>query len=263
MAHLMQKNPTPEEWLFLVQSHSEALGLSWLDLIVDQAGLGSAWQSRIDALCPPKMLLNDTPHADAAEEGPVLVRVSHEHTGSGLLKLLHRWHGQPRVLALLSPWLFEDLASNCTFCLQASWDKGLQKGVLRYHDPRLFGAVVDTLDDVGRGLLLRSARQWHWLDRDGHARLLDAEQWHTPSPQQWPDEALSLKSAQVDTLASWHIAELWRQNHLLIPDEYNLASEEELITQLAHAHQAADKANVWSESERLPFVDAILKDTRA
>ncbi len=263
MSRLLLKQAMPDVWLGLLRSRAEALELDWLDLIVDQAELGSSWQSRISTLNTPAILLQDTPHEDAADVGPVLVRLSLRHTDNGLLKLLRQWEGQPRVLALFSSWRFADLASNCRLCLQASWDKGVQKGVLRYHDPRLFSAVAATLDDAGRSLLLRPAAEWHWVDRDDNARMLDARQWQSPPPAEWRDDTLPLLSEQVEALANWHVAELWRQNHLLSPEEFNLDSEEELIARLASAHQAADKAKLWSEEERMPFVENMLKGMSA
>ena len=255
---ILLNQATPEAWLTLLQNHAAALALEWLDLIVDQAELSPAWQNRITTLNKPVALLQDTPHEEAAEAGPVLLRVPLHATDPQLLKLLQQWHGQPRVMALLSSWDFADLVNNCRLCLQASWERGLKKGVLRYHDPRLFAAVVDTLDDDNRSLLLRPTREWHWLDRDGNARMQDTGKWQSPPPAIWLDEILPLQDSQVDALANWHVAEQWRQNHLLSPEEFQLQSEEELMTRLAHAHQAADKAKLWSEDARMPFVENML-----
>ncbi|UTH76615.1 DUF4123 domain-containing protein [Chromobacterium sp. IIBBL 290-4] len=250
--------PSPEAWLEMLLQTAKALELSWLDLIVDQAELGSRWQSRVAALHSPRMLLQGTPHAEAADEGPVLLRLDANQPQTRLLKLLRQWQGQPRVLALFSGWDYDQLAERLTLCMQASWDKGLQQGVLRYHDPRLFAAVVDALDEPRRQLLLEPAAQWHWLDRDGNARMLDAVAIQSLPPLEWRNDTLTLEQEHIDALSSWHLAETWRQNHLLVPESYGLDSEEEMIRRLALAHQAADKAKLWSEVERLPLVERYL-----
>ncbi|MEN3031057.1 DUF4123 domain-containing protein [Chromobacterium amazonense] len=157
-----------------------------------------------------------------------------------------------------SGWDYDQLAERLTLCMQASWDKGLQQGVLRYHDPRLFAAVVDALDEQRQQLLLEPASKWHWLDRDGHARMLDTAALQQLPPLQWRHDSLTLEQEHIDTLSSWHLAETWRQNHLLVPESYGLDSEEEMIRRLALAHQAADKAKLWSEDERMPLVERYL-----
>ncbi|WP_440216047.1 DUF4123 domain-containing protein [Chromobacterium piscinae] len=255
--------PSPEAWLYMLLEMARELELPWLDLIVDQAEMGSRWQSRVGAPYSPRMLLQDTPHAEAADEGPVLVRLDASQPQTRLLKLLRQWQGQPRVLALFSGWDYDQLAERLTLCMQASWDKGLQQGVLRFHDPRLFAAVVDALDEPRRQLLLEPAVQWHWLDRDGHARMLDATALQSLPPLEWEHDTLTLEQPHIDALACWHLAETWRQNHLLVPQLYGLDSEEELVRRLAQAHQAADKAKLWSEAERMPLVENLLRQELA
>ncbi|WP_434630284.1 DUF4123 domain-containing protein [Chromobacterium sp. CV08] len=257
---IVMRAASPEAWLALLLQGARELGLSSLDLIVDQAGIGSRWQRRLDTQHPPLALLQATPHADAADEGPVLVRLPVQQSQLRLLKLLRQWRGQPRVLALLGDWPFDVLAQRLTLCLQASWDKGLQQGVLRYHDPRLFAAVVDALDEPRRQLLLEPAAQWHWLDRDGHARMLDAAALRAQPPLAWPEETMPLDQRHIDALSSWHLAETWRRDYLLTPAMYGLDSEEELMRRLARAHQAADKARLWSEPERMPLVESLLQE---
>ncbi|POA98464.1 hypothetical protein C2134_11820 [Chromobacterium sinusclupearum] len=252
------KQASPDTWLGLLLEQAQALELPWFDLIIDQAEMGSRWQGRIGALYPPRMLLQNTAHAEAADQGPVLVRLDASQPQTRLLKLLRQWQGQPRVLALFSAWDYDALAARLTLCLQASWDKGLQQGVLRYHDPRLFGAVVEALDEQRQQLLLEPASKWHWLDRDGHARMLDAAALQLLPPLQWRHDSLTLEQDHIDALSSWHLAETWRQNHLLVPESYGLDSEEEMIRRLAMAHQAADKAKLWSEDERMPLVERYL-----
>ncbi|MEO3961077.1 hypothetical protein, partial [Chromobacterium piscinae] len=60
--------PSPEAWLYMLLQKARELELPWLDLIVDQAEMGSRWQSRVGALYSPCMLLQSTAHADAADE---------------------------------------------------------------------------------------------------------------------------------------------------------------------------------------------------
>lgn len=260
---ILLPDASPEAWLEQLQQQARQLGHPWLDLIVDQAEMSSRWQKRQEALHPPRPLLLATPHADAAEEGPVLLRVSAEHALPRLLRLLQQHWCQPRFLALLSHWDFNTLAERLTLCLQAAWDQNRQKGVLRYHDPRLFAAVAATLDAQRRQLLLEPASQWHWLDRDGHARMLDATPLQTLPALAWAEECLTLEPAHVDELACWHLAESWRQNYLLTPQQYGLESEEELLRRLAKAHQAADQAGIWSEDERMTLLDGLLRQGAA
>ncbi|MBA4707032.1 DUF4123 domain-containing protein [Aquitalea aquatica] len=257
---LISPRPTTHDWLTMLCQQALDADLEWLDFIVDQSGINHGWQRHLPVMHPPRALLLDTPHADAADEGPVLIRLA-LHTPALLEKWqrrLDKWQGQPRLLALLSTCDFEALATHLTACLQVKWDQGRQQGVLRFYDPRLFAPVCACLLPMQQHFLLGCAQQWHWLDRDGHARSLQLPHADT-APAQPPDENLNLLPEQIHTLSLWHAAETWRQNHLLLPAMYGLDSEEELMKRLVAAQYAADQAKLWSEPERMPLVESYLR----
>ncbi|WP_019103325.1 DUF4123 domain-containing protein [Chromobacterium haemolyticum] len=259
---ILLAKPSMAAWLELLLEQAQQAGLEWLDFIVDQGDIGDAWQSRAPAMHMPRSLLLETPHAEAADEGPALLRLP-LHSPGGLEKWarqLDKWQGEPRLLALLGDWDFDALAERLSACLQASWDQGRQQGVLRFNDPRVFAAVSQTLEPAQRRFLLEPALQWHWLDRDGNARCLVPDAEAVRSWPLWEEETLSLSPSQIDELMVWHQAESWRQDHLLTPSMYGLSSQEELMERLTAAHRAADRAKLWSEPERQPLIERRLRE---
>jgi len=231
-------------------------GLSHLDVVVDQASTGPGWQRGLRPLYPPQALLQGTQHEDAADEGPILLRLelTTDTQRKSLLRLVRFFTGQHKLLALLSPWSYPQLVQHLRHYLLAQWDDGMKKGVLRFYDPRVFRPVVCQLDTPDQQHLLCGACEWHWIDRDGQAAMLTSTQ---PLSEEWvppPSDALNLRQHDLDVLSSWHQAELYRSENMLTPKQCGLNSEEALMDKLAQAFQDAETQKLWSQPDRLAYV---------
>ncbi|MDN0085762.1 DUF4123 domain-containing protein [Crenobacter sp. SG2305] len=257
--NMLAPTPSPIDWETLLRERAELLGLNSIDVVVDQANIGTSWQRKLHAVAPPIALLNNTPHADAASEGPVLVRLSIGPLSAsrGLRQLIKHFSGQPRLLVLLNDWPYDQLAEHLRYYLQPEWDGGKSKGVLRFYNTGLFRIVISTLDESIRQHLLAGASEWHWIDRDGNAMAISSK-YRTSNKALPPlcSEPLQLEPKHIDVLSAWHQAELWSQDELLTPSQCGVHSKEAMLEKLAAVQMAADAQKLWSQPERHAFLEA-------
>lgn len=169
----MSTNGT-EPWLDLLKPAVARMPRSHLDLLIDQAGCDAPLLEGIRHFAPAVpwcRLFEALPEAGIAHVGPLLVRIDLDQPLQHLWleELIGVFGKQSRLLALVSPWPFERLASYLGQCLEAR--SGGRIGLLRYYDPRLLPLLLgQVLDAEQQRQLLRPAVFWSWLDRDGRPR---------------------------------------------------------------------------------------------
>ncbi|MCC6074544.1 DUF4123 domain-containing protein [Pseudomonas sp. GCM10022188] len=252
-----------DNWLACLHQQAEDAKLPHLDLLIDATNFDYPLLSSLAALEPPVQLaklFHDTPEADLAEIGPILLRLNrqpHAHQ-SWLRDLLasQNWHSH--VLVLLSPWGFNALGRHLRHCTQAEWNNGRASGLLRYYDPRLFLAASDMLSPQQGRWFHASVIAWHWLDRDHAARSLSGH--HTPHGQV-PDPLprLCLDKEQIASLQAWSAAEDYRRRWAIQPQHYGLAQQESLVRQLVHAQLAANREALHAIDTRDAFIRSWLE----
>jgi len=245
-----------ESWLEGLLAQAEESGWPHLDLLIDQANLPPRWQKRLPkALALRQMLLQDTVHAEAADEAVLLCRyqLSDERTRMKLLACLGELEGATRVMVLFSHWPFDDLAAHLRHFLLAEWQGGTQKGVLRYYNPALFGPVLTALPPVEAERLLSAAAEWHWINRDGQCGMRHGTHgdW---VPHEVLTRPLQLDDAAVSRLSAWHQAELYVQDNLLTPRQCGCLTKEAMMQKLFALQMAADEKRLWSQPERAAFI---------
>ncbi|OLS62623.1 DUF4123 domain-containing protein [Pseudomonas putida] len=191
-----------DPWLELLESAVARMPHNHLDLLIDQAGCNAPLLEGIRqsaASVPWCRLFEALPEAGIAHVGPLLVRID---LGQPLQRLwLEELIGvfgkESRLLALVSTWPFERLASYLGQCLEAR--SAGRVGLLRYYDPRLLPLLLgQVLDTEQQRQLLRPAVFWSWLDRDGRPRQHSGTAEHTEGFHQF--HMIELSDAQLDLL---------------------------------------------------------------
>ncbi|HBO3044041.1 DUF4123 domain-containing protein [Pseudomonas aeruginosa] len=254
--------PNPRHWARELWLRSRDRGLqTHIDVLVDATGLDDypllaehARQSDPPALFK---LLEQTPEAALADEGPLLLRLEDGHA-AWLDELLERIDCRHHLMLLFSPWSLPRLGEHLRSCTQAEWNQGRSSGVLRFYEPGLFMAVSDMLAPRQSRYLHAPVSSWHWLDRDGRPRELAGHyQAHEAPPLQ---AVLRLEAHQVAALRAWSEAEAYRREYFVLPRDHGLGSQESLLQHLVQAHLAADRQGVQDFDQRDAFVAQWLRE---
>ena len=135
-------------------------------------------RDKVLAVDPPLScysLYEGLPEAELIHLAPLLVRVDLRQSlqRQWLCSLVEHLQRREVLLALVSSWPFPTLAHHLGRCLHA-WNGGYP-GLLRYYDPRLFGAMMEMLLPEQRRPWLTPAVLWSWLDRDAQPQRLMGE----------------------------------------------------------------------------------------
>ncbi len=170
-------NPGPRStWISLLEACCAQVSITWLDIIIDQAGGDSPLLPSVlsvEPALPWYSLFTGLPEAGADELAPLLVRVdlTQPLQRQWLVGLMQELNGRSQLLVLASLWPFQDLAEHLSRCLEAR--NGGYLGLLRYYDPRLFPLLFHhVLEPDQQQQLLCPAVFWSWLDRDGFTKRL-------------------------------------------------------------------------------------------
>lgn len=258
--------PTATTWLNMLQEQGRAAKLPYLDLLVNATGLAYPLQQHLQELPTPPLqasLLEHTPEASLAAQGPILLRLSWDDSAqqAWLADFTQRMHREHRLLALFSAWDFDALSAHLRHCSQAEWDQANSSGLLRYYEPRLLLAVCEMLDPAQSAWFHAPLINWHWIDRDGKANQYPGNP-KRQSELPVPLPILQLSNLQVTELTAWTRAEQFRRDYALTPQDYALAQQESLLRHLLHAQLAADRAGCFDAS-RDTFIFAWLAENSA
>jgi hypothetical protein len=244
--------PNITDWLALLEAGCAEVPITWLDLIVDQAGgrplLASTRSVQPALAC--QLLFKGLPEESAEDLAPLLIRIDLQQPihRQWLHGLLQECAGNAQILALACTWPLEVLARYLGRCLEAR--NGGQLGLLRYYDPRVFPALFSqVLAPEQQRELLRPAVFWSWLDRDGQPRQLPGlgeEEEAAPDFQQ-----LELSDAQRETLGC--ASEAGRLLDSLRVDLPTGALIEPCFSACYAALLAATEAGVIADSQREAF----------
>ena len=243
--------PTPTAWLLYLCEQARAERLPHLDILINSTGLDSSTLEELAELVPQPQyanLLDGTP--EQALQGPHLIRLAYEESShyDWLHTLIETTYGDFRVLALLSPWPFDDLSQHLCTCTQAEWNQGEDGGLLRYWEPRLLRPISEAFTPEQSRWFHRAVINWYWLDRDNKTEQLTG--WLDRSTQPQPTQALTLSNEQVAELIAWTEAEDFRMGTGIKPQDCGLGSREMLARHLFHAQRDADRASIYDSEQR-------------
>lgn len=243
------------DWLTQTLQSALQAGLPYIDVLFDLARTGSRpFSTPPHLVLAQQKLLQGTAHEAAVDEGPALVRYRIEQASdcSVLATQLASRDAQHAMMLLQSRQPFLSLAAQLQYFALASWNKGIQHGILRFYNRFLFMPVLDALTETDRLALLSAASRWHWRDRDGKPRHALATE--AALAWQMPATSLLLGEETVQRLNCWHESELYVQHHLLTPDQAQCASREAMMQKVFHAQMAAELAGLFDQNERDAFI---------
>lgn len=191
-----------ETWIERLESSCADASITYLDVIIDQAGSpGPLLPSvlSVEPTLPWRSLFSGLPEEGAADLAPLLVRVDLAQPLQRLWfnGLVQSLKSQSQLLVLASLWPFETLAAHLGRCLEAR--NGGCLGLLRYYDPRLFPLLFShVLEPEQQRDLLCPAVFWSWLDRDGVPGRLVGAADSPPDPEDF--SPIELSDSQLETL---------------------------------------------------------------
>ncbi|SEN68997.1 protein of unknown function [Pseudomonas sp. ok272] len=189
-------------WLGVLEAMCRPVGITCLDVIVDQAGSATPLLPSLPGVEPAlswHSLFTGRPEEGAGDVAPLLIRVdlTQPLQRQWLSGLLQHLNVRAQVLVLASPWDFQPLAEHLGHCLQAS--NGGYPGLLRYYDPRLFALLFShVLQPQEQQRWLQPVAFWSWLDRDGQPRCLAGQAQGPDSAE--PCAPLELSDSQLESL---------------------------------------------------------------
>jgi hypothetical protein len=240
-----------------LKQHSNAVGLDYLDLIINATLLDYPLLQRLAELDPPPLqalLLEGTPEHALAAQGPIVLRVFWAQSAqvNWLGEFARAFSSPSRILYLLSRWPFDALAEHLRYCTQAQWSNGAKRGILRFYDTRLFKHISGLfMGDAARDFHA-PVISWHWMDRDHRSQVIGG---HPIKLNEFvrPRSPLMLNAFQVEAIHGWTAAEQWEETYGLHNRNYRVGKEQ-LITQLYLGQLAADEKQLKGQA-RQAFVE--------
>lgn len=191
-----------ETWIERLESSCADASITYLDVIIDQAGSPSSLLPSVlsvEPALPWRSLFSGLPEEGAVDLAPLLVRIDLAQPMQRLwfVGLVQTLKCQSQLLVLASLWPFETLADHLGRCIEAR--NGGCLGLLRYYDPRLFPLLFShVLEPEQQRDLLCPAVFWSWLDRDGLPGRLVGTADSPPDPEDFSH--IELSDSQLETL---------------------------------------------------------------
>ncbi|WP_371230637.1 DUF4123 domain-containing protein [Pseudomonas sp. QE6] len=244
--------PRNSAWFDHLIEEAQANRLGHIDLLLDATGLAAP----LPAASTPQLnarLFDNTPEQALAEQGAHLRRISLDDPAQlaaahSLIDML----GAGRVLALLSKWPFEPLATHLRHCTQAHWGKERHNGLLRFYDPRLLRTCCETLLPNQSAWFHAPAIAWYWRDSTGQPQQW-AGQPQPPEDTPSPLPALHLSDSQLFELVAWSEAVRFCDSQALTHRDVGLPSQDALHRHVSSGIWAAQREQIM-DSDRDEFL---------
>lgn len=179
--------------------------LTHIDLLLDQSDWAHAAVPALQRLTPAAnwfSLFSGTPEEGLLRQAPLLMRLELEHWRhkAWLEELIGTCALESRLLLMLTPHPFEELCRTLQALSRVQW--GGCPSLLRFYDPRVFPALLDTiLTPDQRAPFLQLASFWSWLDRDGQPHWRDGECSAEPPRKPPPATITDAQHAQISGLS--------------------------------------------------------------
>lgn len=160
------------QWIEEVVVTCRKSGIDYLDVLVDQSGLGFSVIPALNVLSVEwQSLYQGLPEEFIVDDAPLLVRIILDDVQQvqWLQEISQRVVVQAPLLLLCSPWPFSALAGWLTQCMDIQQEG--KSGILRFYDTRVFPLLFNQILSVEQQKpLLRPALFWAWQDMDGNSR---------------------------------------------------------------------------------------------
>lgn len=165
----------PIQWQEQIEHVCAHIGISQIDLLLDQAGWGHRAVPALEMLTPEVpwfSLFTGTPEQNLLDQAPLLMRLDlTQWRHKAWLEQLVEHATDGRLMVVISSLPFEVLSKALQGFSQLAW--GGQIGLLRYYDSRIFPQLMSSiLTDQQRAEFMQVASYWGWLDRDNQPQWL-------------------------------------------------------------------------------------------
>jgi len=163
-------------WLDRVQHTCQQFGQSYIDIIIDQCGLGFSVIPALSGFSPEIKwfsLYEGLPEDIYREDAPLLVRIElgEPQQVRWMYDLAREVHPSAPLLVMGSLWTLPSLAAWLGRCVDASLEG--RGGIFRFWDTRIFPYLFsDILADEEKSQLHQPALFWSWMNRDHQPALL-------------------------------------------------------------------------------------------
>lgn len=194
-----------KDWIQKLDDLGASTGVRHVDLLFDQVGADVSILPALRVIHPRLewfSLFSGMPEETLINQAPILMRLHLDEWRhkAWLEEMLMHFHGQPRLVLLLSPMPFPVLAKALQALSQLQW--GGLSGILRFHDPRLINELLaSVLDASQRQRFLQTALCWSWRNLDQQVVWLPGT-WVANQPEDNTSQPLALTDAQYDRLGS-------------------------------------------------------------
>ncbi|WBA59016.1 MULTISPECIES: DUF4123 domain-containing protein [unclassified Providencia] len=178
----MKNNESQElanSWLEKLHSMSVQAQNSYIDIIIDQAGMQSPLIPALRTLDTDInwfSLFTGLPEEAFIDDSPLLIRFKWDNDLHVILLteiLAHHYHSS-RILVVISLLPFDTLARFLQALIEFNWEN--RTGILRFYDPRIFPELIKRVLNVQEGRYFSQlAYMWSWIDKDGEMSWLQGD----------------------------------------------------------------------------------------